>query len=60
MRRMLNEREACAYIGLGATKARQWLRAIGARVSFGRSIRYDVKIIDEALDSLRKAGGACE
>lgn len=59
--RLLTEQEAISYIGLGRTRGRAWLREVGATRHFGRSVRYDRRIIDRALDSMpdeREAQGA--
>lgn len=53
-KRLLMESEAADYIGLGRTKAREWLKQIGARVTFGRAVRYDREIIDIALSAIQK------
>lgn len=57
-KRLLTEAEAAQYCGIGRTKAREWLRQIGARVAFGRAVRYDRQAIDRALLEMKKAGGA--
>lgn len=51
--RMLTISEASQYTGMGANSARKWLDDIGATMHFGRSVRFDRCIIDEALDRLR-------
>lgn len=58
IKRLLSEPEAAEYCGLGRTKAREWLRQIGARITFGRAVRYDRQVIDRALSERREAGGA--
>lgn len=50
-KRLLNIREAAAYIGQGTTKTRAWLDSIGAKRKFGSRALYDRRIIDEALDN---------
>lgn len=57
-KRLLTEPEAADYIGMGRSAARVWLREIGARRTFGRSVRYDLKTIDAALDEMQKTGEA--
>jgi hypothetical protein len=60
-KRLFTEEQAIEYIGLGRTKGRSWLREIGATKHFGRSVRYDRRIIDRALDIMpdeREAQGA--
>ena len=55
---LLTEREALVYCGFGRTFGRAWLREIGARRTFGRSVRYDLRTIDAALDKMQKTGEA--
>lgn len=50
-KRMLTIDEAAFYIGMGKTKAAEWLKKVGALRKFGVSARYDKKIIDAALDA---------
>ena len=50
--RMLNVLQACAYTGRGQTQFKKWAKQIGATRKFGRSVRYDKKVIDKALDDL--------
>lgn len=59
-KRLLTEREALVYCGFGRTFGRAWLREIGARRTFGRAVRYDVKTIDKFLDEeqFRTVGSA--
>ena len=52
---MMIELEAAAYVGMGRTYFREWAKGIGARRKFGRSVRYDKKIIDSALDAMTGA-----
>ncbi len=51
-RRMIVELEAAAYVGMGRSSFREWAKQIGARRKFGRSVRYDKKVIDAALDAM--------
>ncbi len=51
-KRLLDIREAAAYVGLGTTKTREWLTDIGALRRFGRRSLYDREIIDNALNRL--------
>ena len=55
--RILREREATEYCGMGRTSFRQWAAKIGAVRKFGRSVRYDRKVIDEALDGMNQNEG---
>lgn len=57
-KRLLTEAEAAQYCGIGRTKAREWLRQIGARVAFGRAVRYDRQAIDRALSEMKEASRA--
>ncbi len=52
--RLLTISEAAAYTGRGETKCKKWLREIGAVRHFGRTVRYDIKTIDEALDAMAR------
>ena len=55
--RMLNVLQACAYTGRGQTQFKKWAQQIGATRKFGRSVRYDKKVIDKALDDLCAGDG---
>ena len=51
--RMLNIKEAAAYIGMGITKGKEWLREIGAERRYGaRIVRYDREVIDSFLTGM--------
>ena len=50
--RLLTTEQACRYVGMGKTSLREWGKTIGASVKFGRSLRFDRKVIDDYLDSL--------
>ena len=50
--RLMTERQALIYCQLGRTAGREWLREIGARRTFGRSVRYDRSVVDSYLDRL--------
>lgn len=53
-KRLLNVKEAAAYLGMGRQRARKWCEEIGAMRRIGqKSIRYDRVIIDQALDSVK-------
>lgn len=55
VKRLLTEKEACAYVGAGRSFLRTWGAAIGARVQLGqRSIRYDRSVIDSAIEKQHK------
>lgn len=55
-KRMFNIDEAALYAGMGKTRAREWLRDIGALRKFGAAARYDKRVIDAALDALESPG----
>ena len=50
--RMMIERDAAEYVGMGRTSFRAWAKEIGAKRNFGKSVRYDRKVIDSALDAM--------
>lgn len=51
-KRLLNIKEVCAYIGMGQTRAREYMDKIGATRKFGGRVLYDKVVIDKYLDSL--------
>lgn len=51
-KRLLNIKEVCAYIGMGQTRAREYMDKIGATRKFGGRVLYDKIVIDKYLDSL--------
>lgn len=51
-KRMLTEQEGMQYAGMGRNSFRQWAQNIGARRTFGRSVRYDRQTIDAEFDRL--------
>jgi len=53
--RLFDINQAALYIGMGQTKAREYLEKMGAKISFGRIVRYDKRIIDEVID--KQLGG---
>lgn len=50
-KRMLSIKEAAAYIGQGETKARIWLKEIGALRKIGKRALYDKVVINAVLDA---------
>ena len=50
--RMFTIEEAAAYSGRGRTAFRAWADQIGATRRFGKSVRYDKRVIDAALDAM--------
>lgn len=53
-KRMLSEKEAGVYMGLGRTKTRETGKKIKAVVHIGKRVLYDKTIIDEFIDNARK------
>jgi len=51
-KRLLTEREATSYVGMGRTRFRSWADQNGVVRRFGKSVRYDLKAIDEILDKM--------
>lgn len=50
--RLFDLQTAADYIGLGRTRAREWLTSIGAVRKFGSRVLFDRTVIDSALDAL--------
>jgi hypothetical protein len=50
--RMATGNEGAVYCGMGLTAFRAWAEQIGAKRKFGRSTRYDMRVIDAALDAM--------
>ena len=53
--RMLNQKQAETYTGMGRTAMTAWAERIGAKRHFGRAVRYDRRVIDAALDAMSSA-----
>ena len=51
-KRLLSAQEGADYVSMGMTFFRQWAKEIGAEVRIGGLVRYDVHIIDAAIDSV--------
>lgn len=51
-KRMLSIKEVCAYIGMGQTRAREYMDKIGATRKFGGRVLFDKTVIDAALDKM--------
>lgn len=49
-KRMLSEKEACCYVGLGRSATRNYCQSIGAITHIGRRILFDRYKIDKALE----------
>lgn len=51
--RLLTTREAADYVGIGVQTFKKWADEIGATKHIGnRILRYDVEVIDKAIDKL--------
>lgn len=50
--RMLNQKQAEAYTGMGRNSLVEFARKIGARRKIGRMVLYDRTVIDAGLDAL--------
>lgn len=55
--RMLSEKQARMYTGLGRTTLTEFARRIGARRKIGRTVLYDKQILDAGLDQLQEDTG---
>lgn len=55
--RMLTQKQAQMYTGLGRTSLTEFARRIGARRKVGRTVLYDKKILDAGLDMLQEDVG---
>lgn len=51
-RRMISEKEAADYLGLGRTKTRTFAEECGAVRRYGRRVLYDRAALDHALDQM--------
>ena len=58
--RMLTQKQAETYTGLGRNSFTAWAIEIGARVKFGRTVLYDRKIIDAVLDAMNSTQNGSE
>ena len=50
--RMLTQKQAEAYTGMGRTVLNTFAADIGARRKIGKKVLYDKRVIDAALDAL--------
>lgn len=50
--RMMDVDQGATYTGRGKTAFKAWANQIGATRRFGRSVRYDRRVIDAALDAM--------
>ncbi len=55
--RMLTQKQAQMYTGLGRTSLTEFALRIGARRKVGRTVLYDKKILDAGLDMLQEDVG---
>ncbi|MBQ3392857.1 MAG: hypothetical protein IJG52_05555 [Lachnospiraceae bacterium] len=54
-KRLLTIDEVCSYTSMGRSFCREWLKEHNAvRKISGKMVRYDRKIIDQALDAMAK------
>ena len=53
-KRMLSEKEARVYLGLGRGKTREFCNDIKATMHIGSRVLYDKMVIDSYLDKARK------
>ena len=44
----------CLYLSAGRARAVEFAREVGAERRFGRSCRYDLKVIDQAVDKMNE------
>ena len=52
MPRLFTIDQACSYTGRGRTAFRLWAEEIGAVRHFGKAVRFDRLVIDQALDAM--------
>lgn len=52
MPRLFTVDQACTYVGRGKTMFKAWAKEIGAERRFGKTVRYDRLVIDQALDAM--------
>ena len=55
--RMLTQKQAEVYTGLGRNSLTDFARRIGARRKVGRTVLYDRHVIDAGLDALPEDSG---
>ena len=58
--RMLNQKQAETYTGMGRNSLTEFARKIGARRKVGRTVLYDRSILDAGLDTLPEDTGEPE
>lgn len=52
--RLMSITELCSYLSVGKSLARRFAENCGATLRIGRSLRFDRKIIDRALDAQKQ------
>ncbi len=52
-KRLLNQAEMLAYVGMGKTAGRAWCEKIGAVRHIGKRALYDKRVLDAAIDELK-------
>ncbi len=50
-KRLLNRKEACAYVGLGLCRGTKFCDQAGARIQYGNRVLYDKQKLDKYIDS---------
>lgn len=50
--RLLDTKEAAAYLGMGRNTARKFAEEVGALRRYGRRVLYDRVALDRALDQM--------
>lgn len=51
-KRLVSAQEGADYVSMGTASFRQWAKEIGAEKRLGRLVRYDRRIIDDAVSSM--------
>ncbi len=50
--RLMTAQEGAEYIGVSLASFKRWADGIGATRHIGKSVRYDIRVIDDALDNM--------
>ena len=58
--RLIDLNQLAAYVNMGKNRAADFGKKCGARVEYGGSVRYDLRIIDEAVDAMHENDAAPE
>ena len=56
--RLLDLNQLCGYLNMGRNRADEFGEHCGAKRKLGRSVRYDLKVIDAALDKMEQSEGS--